>query len=77
MSIKDKLISDWKEVLSDFNCDACEEAVEQLLANESIAIVDRDAELPEMPKNIHTISGRRAYLRAQDDMEGWIKEIKE
>ena len=61
------------------------ETIDQILAIENLAIVDRDAELPTNPWHQNGIKYRNGledqrivYERAQQDMlkAGWVREIK-
>lgn len=62
-----------------------EDITDQILSIKELAIVDREAKLPECPtkadetKDIEIHRYKQGYRQAQQDMlkEGWVKEIKE
>ena len=49
---------------------------DEILAIPELAIVDREAKMPNCPSFITTY-WRAGYLQAHEDMNGWVKEVKD
>lgn len=52
--------------------------IDQILALEELAVVGREAELPENPYPVYSPGLHEGYRQALEDItkEGWVKEIE-
>lgn len=80
--IKGKVICKMAEILSGMdvtNPDEGIKAIKKILAIKELAVVDREAELPEIP-NIEYQRGVAGHIKRGMEYivkKGWVKEVKE